>query len=224
MSDGAIYMYQAAAIYGPAGGSSGVTRRMSFPDLTTSATVTGGILHGTWVSDTTISVSDRRLKERIQPLHRKLLAQMAQAKGLVPKQMELGHGLKEQRSAAVDWMLRELRPVSFAFKQVQDVKAMQPGTRYGFVAQEVERVVPDVVHSSGDNKYMIYQDMVAIITLAAQDQQEKIEAQHGDLATLRDLVKRLATKLGRLQQRVVGFMSSMPEPEASMPGPVVQQV
>merc|ERR1719188_1065496 len=37
-----------------------------------SLTGSGGTLHGTWFSDTVISVSDRRLKDNISPLQRTL--------------------------------------------------------------------------------------------------------------------------------------------------------
>lgn len=113
--------------------------------------------------------------------------------------------MKDQRSTAIEWVLRELRPVSFSFKKGTDHKTMGE-SRYGFVAQEVERVVPDIVHNGeGDTKYMMYQDMIAMITLAAQDHQEKLESHGGEVNKLRSLVKRLADKLSRLQQRVIGL-------------------
>lgn len=167
---------------------------MTFPDRTTG----GGILHGTWIADAEIATSDRRLKKGITPLHRTLLARMADEK-VGPYNKNLA-GMKEQRRAAIDWILRELRPVSFSFRQGIDSKSMNP--RYGFVAQEVERVVPDLVHDDGSNKYMIYQDLIAMITLAAQDHQDRLEQHHGEVDTLRGLVKKLGEKMRQLQSRV----------------------
>jgi len=103
---------------------------------------------------------------------------------------------------AVDWVLRELRPVSFSFKQSLDSKTVQGKQHYGFIAQEVERALPDVVRDIGSSKAMSYQDFVALLTLAAKDHQERIEQHHGEVGKLRGLLKRLGEKLGHLQKRV----------------------
>jgi hypothetical protein len=110
-------------------------------------------------------------------------------------------------TSAAEWVLRELRPVSFAFRKGPESKFV----RYGFVAQEVERVLPDLVHTRGETKHVAYQDLLAVLTLAgqaqhervsaqearAQQRQQRLAAQDGRLERLRLAVGRLAAKIGR---------------------------
>jgi len=124
---------------------------------------------------------------------------------------------KKTRQNAVEWVLRELRPVSFSFKQGLDSKGMDGRQRYGFIAQEVERAIPDVVHETGASKAMSYQDFIALLTLAAKDHQERIEQHHGEVGKLRGLLKRLGEKLGHLQKRVSRVIGPF-EPKAGLRG------
>jgi len=122
---------------------------------------------------------------------------------------------KDTRRDAVDWVLRELRPVSFVFREGLDSKNMQGKRRYGFIAQEVERVAPELVREMGDHKSLVYQDFIAMITLAAKDHQERIEQHHGEVGKLRGLLKRLGEKLGQLQKRVSRVIGPF-EPKAGL--------
>lgn len=157
-----------------------------------------GTLKGTWRVDTAIQTSDRRLKRQIEPLQREI------TKKLPPSDRRTG----SDRTVAVDWLLRELRPVSFRLRTADDSKIMvgRPRElgrpRYGFVAQEVERTMPNLVQTVGKSKAMLYQDLIAIITLAAQDHQERLEGHRGEVSKLRGMVKTLSQKMGRLQDRV----------------------
>jgi len=176
------------------------TRRISFPEDSAGQ----GILHGSWIADQSISTSDRRLKKAITPLYKTLASRMvAQVKSATP----IANAM-EQRSQAITWVLRELRPVSFSFRDGMDSKSMNP--RFGFVAQEVERVLPELVHDNGQTKYMIYQDLIAMITLAAQDHQVRLERNRGEVSKLRGLVNELAGTLGHLSQRVAGIVAEPP--------------
>merc|ERR1719428_432750 len=173
-------------------------RRISFPN---DYTITGGLLHGTWMIDTTIQTSDEILKRRIAPLHHELMAHMARSKAAAAQGTKGSPG--DQRASAVDWMLRQLRPVSFQLQEPSESKKLggPPGgrLRYGFVAQEVERAVPNLVRQVGDHKALVYQDLIAIITLAAKDHQERLAGHRGEVTKLRDMVKTLADKMGGLQ-------------------------
>jgi hypothetical protein len=215
-----------AAIYGQTV-SGTYERAISFP------AATSGILHGTWQADSAVGTSDRRLKTNIAPLHQSLLSHMARAKGptiknsggwdrapaandnvtentsILEKEADIVESsssgpARNGRRDAVEWVLRELRPVSFTFRQGADSKNMnhQRQPRYGFVAQEVEKVVPDLVVDTGATKSMMYQDFIAMITLAAQDHQERLEQQTSDVGKLKSLLKRLGEKLSHLQKRV----------------------
>jgi len=127
-----------------------------------SLTSSGGTLHGTWYSDTVISVSDRRLKDNITPLQR-TLRQNKEAYGLPGAEPTEG----SESSTAFGWVLRQLRPVSYNFKKGSDAKNM----RFGFIADEVERVLPQVVRElpgkEGDpdrKKGIVYPDLIAVLT------------------------------------------------------------
>merc|ERR1719502_875877 len=108
-----------------------ITRRMTFPDWDGTHAGTppsyAGVLHGSWLSDHAITSSDRRLKTDIIPLHQTLLSRMSQVQGEKVKDVaSRAGGLKKKtRREAVDWVLRELRPVSFTFKTGIDAKTMQ---------------------------------------------------------------------------------------------------
>jgi len=134
---------------------------------------TGGSLHGTWSSETIISASDRRLKRRIEPLDRALAtASPAKHKGGA-KRAASGPGTGEvsSRQKSVDWLLRELRPVSYRFKDGPDAKY----ARYGFVAQELEKLMPNLVRTHKEEKHVVYQDLIALLTLSSQVQQGRLE-------------------------------------------------
>lgn len=190
----------------------GVTKRLTFPDPGVGEY--SGILHGTWLADNAIATSDRRLKSNIMPLYQTLIKRhnaSAAEQGEKPHQ-EGSSGIEEQASRAIGWMLRELRPVSFAFKEGGDAKVMgerkEPqNQRFGFVAQEVERVLPDVVREVGETKHLIYQDLIAMITLAAQDHQKRINKNDNQVSKLRSMVKQLAGTLGQLSKKVAKIVS-----------------
>lgn len=147
-----------------------------------------GYLHGTWHSDATITTSDRRLKTSIQPLY-KTLQQQAKDK--------LDGSGKSVQGQEVNWLLRELRPVSFHLKRGPEAKHL----KFGFIAQELESVFPNLVRKSGeDQTYSIAtQDLIAVLTLAVQNLQKAVEES-------RDLLKQAQARheleIGQLNQRV----------------------
>jgi hypothetical protein len=127
-------------------------------------TSTGGSLHGTWTSEDTIGTSDKRLKKDISPLELRLISS------------------EKPGEESPLWVLRQMRPVSFQFKD--NAQGKKP-TRFGFVADELEQVIPDVVrrvqdtdHSKqemlgGDSHFkgVAYQDLIALLTSVAKSQQ-----------------------------------------------------
>lgn len=142
-----------------------------------SLTSTGGTLHGTWFADTVISVSDRRLKDNIRPL-KKTLGTNWEALGSPAEQQlrantktaaKAGEIPKEEEGSPFSWVLRQLRPVSYNFKVGADAKNM----RFGFIADEVEKVLPQVVRELPNHKQepgeekkkgIIYPDLIAVLT------------------------------------------------------------
>jgi len=131
---------------------------------------TASVLHGAWDIATVAISSDRRLKTEIRPLRRTL-------QGMQP-QGENATGQKKKGDGAL-WMLRQLRPVSYSFKAGSESKYM----RFGFIADELETTVPQVVRSGGtkqgveNSKTVQMFDLIALLTAAGQSQQEVIENQ-----------------------------------------------
>jgi hypothetical protein len=122
-----------------------------------------GHLHGQWTIDTPLTTSDRRFKKDIQPIERFFV--------------------KEGQVHSPGEIFRRLRPVSFA---MTDDEANR--NRFGFIAQELEEVLPNVVVSttgkpSADaaaeagegTKAVLYQDLIALLTAVVQQQQQTID-------------------------------------------------
>lgn len=141
----------------------------------------GGHLHGTWTADNAVSTSDRRLKKSIIPLYEAMK----------------GQGQSEE-AEGVSWVLRQLRPVSFKFKNGPEAKY----SRYGFIAQELQEVLPSVVRSvqtdGREHLAVAYQDLIALLTSAAQILQEKVSKQEDKITRLEDQLAALNKKLDLL--------------------------
>jgi hypothetical protein len=73
-----------------------------------------------------------------------------------------------------------LRPVSYR------LKAGDERTRLGFVAQDVEKIVPEVVSSSGKDHMLgvEYSSLIPVLAKAIQEQQRLIDAQQARIAAL----------------------------------------
>lgn len=152
-----------------------------------SVTAAGGTLHGAWSSEASITTSDRRLKRNIQPLYETIASQA--------KDRWEGSGAsgpKPSEGDQVKWLLRELRPVSFQLKRGAEAKYL----KFGFIAQELETVFPNLVRTvAGDTKAIASQDLIAVLTLAFQNLQKehdeyKQKVMEQDLE-LQDLKRRL---------------------------------
>eukprot|EP00411_Alexandrium_monilatum_P033199 CAMPEP_0175338212 /NCGR_PEP_ID=MMETSP0095-20121207/4723_1 /TAXON_ID=311494 /ORGANISM="Alexandrium monilatum, Strain CCMP3105" /LENGTH=216 /DNA_ID=CAMNT_0016635617 /DNA_START=216 /DNA_END=866 /DNA_ORIENTATION=+ len=157
---------------------------------------TGGTLHGTWMADTVVAVSDRRLKDNITPITDSLQKnQEALDTSRPPK--EIGSG-KSKAPQALSWVLRQLRPVSYNFKTGSDAKNM----RFGFIADEMQKVLPQVVRdlprpeepSKPDEppkKGIVYPDLIAVLTAMMRefgtqmkDVQDRVKAAESELDRL----------------------------------------
>eukprot|EP00439_Symbiodinium_sp_Y106_P042345 s5108_g5.t1 len=135
----------------------------------------GGRLHGSWVADNTVSTSDRRLKKSIIPLYKAIETE----------------GEDGSQASSVSWVLRQLRPVSFKFKQGPEAKY----SRYGFVAQELQQVLPSLVRKVEDDHLA---DLIALLTAAAQMLQEKVTKQEEKISKLELELNKLNAKMDLL--------------------------
>jgi len=151
-----------------------------------SLTETGGTLHGMWMADTVVAVSDRRLKEKISPITRALETNY-KAFGVESGRRQDGPKRPSQRPQALSWVLRQLRPVSYNFKKGSDAKNI----RFGFIADEMQRVLPQVVRElprheqqqdepagkqgqqqeekEPPTKGIVYPDLIAVLTAMMRD-------------------------------------------------------
>uniref|UniRef100_A0A7S1RR68 Peptidase S74 domain-containing protein n=1 Tax=Alexandrium catenella TaxID=2925 RepID=A0A7S1RR68_ALECA len=155
----------------------------------------GGILHGSWNSESVLVTSDRRLKRDITPLQRTLRSAMPGRDAVKPKGLTKvgeGAGAASGGDGAL-WLLRQLRPVSYSFRKGGESKYM----RFGFIADELESVVPQVVRTVGDRevsdqKAVVYQDLIALLAAAAQGQAQAVE----------DLKKNMEVQLEELRAQL----------------------
>jgi endosialidase-like protein len=75
-----------------------------------------------------------------------------------------------------------LRPVSFTWKE----EAVNEGGDIGFIAQEVEKIVPEVVHTDAHGlKSVDYPKLVPLLVKAIQEQQADNERQQRDIDALK---------------------------------------
>jgi hypothetical protein len=137
------------------------------------ADTVGGGLHGTWTTEVSNLHSDRRLKVDVKDLISEFSEIDRQSKGLPRSKYATrpGSGSASDRDAelALD-LVRKLRPVSFLYKGDDAQNKQSKHSRFGFIAQEIERVIPNVVHDDEGNgfKYVRYTDLVAVLTMGLQ--------------------------------------------------------
>jgi len=169
----------------------------------------GGTLHGIWSADNSVDTSDRRLKKDIMPLGTTLAEKMTRIQATEADDVSDGaHSSAETPQAttaeAVSWILRELRPVSFKFRRGPESKY----SRYGFVAQELARVLPQIVREIDGYHHVRYQDIVAVLTLTAQQQQEQLEALEKTVERERMERLSLQSRLQSLETLVLSYIPS----------------
>lgn len=123
--------------------------------------------------------------------------------------------LRGSRAVVTAWVLRELRPVSFSFKKAsaKGVKSSvleADNIRFGFVAQEVERTIPGIVQRDPrtDQRHLVYQDFIALLTMAAQEHQHSIESRRSEVASLRRVVDTLTARVELMSAEVAEFIAN----------------
>merc|ERR1719161_598681 len=110
------------------------------------------------------------------------------------------------------WLLRQLRPVSFIRKE-QAKKEGKPRREYGFIAQELEKLLPDIVQplQSGkgqalldqdDLKGVAYIDLIALLTAFAQQEMLRRERTDEAVALLRRKVAELEGTGDQLREQL----------------------
>jgi len=156
------------------------------------------------VTGTLTQPSDRRLKENIQPMSASLL-----------------------RSGGVLGLLNQLNPVSYVYKTEMVEKINLPSVpQYGFIAQEVELLFPDLIKQESTPEFKIttvddgaghkmvkkekvathtykavnYVGLIPVLTQALKEQQLEIEALKHENAVLKNTME---TKMAALEKAVL---------------------
>lgn len=137
-----------------------------------------GTLHGTWHADNAVVVaSDVRLKSSIEPLE-DTLRRIGEIAGNVSnfssnRVSPMLNATPFTSPELSSWILEQLRPVSFILKANPT-----QGPRFGFIADEVQNVLPSMVAESSDDrrlKHLYITDLFAILVLNAQFQNKAIQ-------------------------------------------------
>jgi chaperonin cofactor prefoldin len=76
--------------------------------------------------------------------------------------------------------VKKLNPVTFDWKEDK-----KPYQQIGFIAQEVEKHLPELTEDKDDIKRMSYGNMTAVLVKAIQEQQTQIEALQSEINTLK---------------------------------------
>jgi methyl-accepting chemotaxis protein len=108
----------------------------------------------------------------------------------------------------------QLRGVSFEWKDkvpdtsVQDV---------GLIAQEVEKVVPEVVSTDGKGyKSIAYGKLTAVLVEAVKEQQQLIEQKNNKIATLEATMQQKTATIAEQQDRIATLEAMMQRMERQM--------
>lgn len=82
-----------------------------------------------------------------------------------------------------------------------DKKRFGINRQMGFLAQELEQVVPEAVSSGGEYKSVNYQVLTALLTEAVKEQQEHIETQKKENEVLKKQVELLMQRVEKLEKK-----------------------
>lgn len=80
-----------------------------------------------------------------------------------------------------------LRGVNFEWK---DPNSSEKGMRMGFIAQEAEKLIPEVVGNEGGAYSMQYAPVTAVLVEAVKEQQKQIESLKAELEGIKELLKK----------------------------------
>ena len=90
--------------------------------------------------------------------------------------------------------VKNLRPVTFKWNSIHD--SIMAGTHAGFIAQEVETVIPQLVHTNPNGKKSLaYIEMIPYLVKAMQQQQRMIEKQDSIITVQGNMLNALASQV-----------------------------
>lgn len=151
-------------------------------------TSSGGTMHGLWTADVDganmgADFSDRSLKENIHPLFETLRNMQESA---APGPMLAARGGDARPEFDMATLLQRLSPVAY------NLKGRAAGqTRFGFIADEIQRVLPQVTRvseNSDKTKGIMYMDFIAVLVNTLQDLFANMRTIGGELETLENRI------------------------------------
>ncbi|PLX21296.1 MAG: hypothetical protein C0597_03510 [Marinilabiliales bacterium] len=89
--------------------------------------------------------------------------------------------------SSLDKVLK-LRGVNYEWK---DADSKEQGTRMGFIAQEAEAIIPEVVNTGGEYLSMQYAPITALLVEAVKEQQKIIEKLQQENKNLEEKLNKL---------------------------------
>jgi hypothetical protein len=181
-------------------------------------------LHGLWLSDEVIATSEGAYKTGIRNLEdyaRQCTSESCRAAqrnarhrhSTLRRIMPRSGRSQEQGEAGpvgnIEWVLRELRPVAFKYKDAPDSKSV----RFGFLAEELQKLLPEVVRSTNtgqdgkSRRGVVYQDLIALLAAGFREQQgrlekmEKLELPNEAFTSLHKKVADMSAKIEDMEKK-----------------------
>lgn len=102
----------------------------------------------------------------------------------------------------------KLRPTRYHFKTQKDEEPLHSG----FIAQEVEEIMPEIVSQRDGVRGIDYQGLIPVTVAAVQEQQKKMDSLADENAALKQRLEALEKKMSRLLDQLP---ESQPREEAS---------
>jgi hypothetical protein len=101
-------------------------------------------------------------------------------------------------------LMRQLRPVSFRYKNNSESKF----SRYGFIAQELETLIPSVIYTdrSTDLKFVRYHDLLAILSMGMQNMDAAVD--HIEIE-INDVRGRINSDYKTLNPKILSFENAL---------------
>jgi len=85
----------------------------------------------------------------------------------------------------------ELRPVSYKLKGTDNKDI-------GFIAQDVKKIIPEIVYGSEGELTLSYGQITSVLTKGMQEQQKEIENYKTEIADLQSQVKSLREEVDKI--------------------------
>jgi dynactin complex subunit len=107
-------------------------------------------------------------------------------------------------------LFKELRPVSYVMKEKGQVEAKN--LRFGFIAQEVEALLPSLVHTdeTDGKKALMYNDLIAVVIMTLQQELSvveglklKVDEHDSKLTTVDERIAMLETEIMALREALL---------------------